>query len=399
ASPIDPPAFDGSGYTQEPTLWWDALLITLSDLFLHCDATQVSAMCVDGTSGTVLVINGQGELLGPALMYHDARAIDEAQQVAQSDPDLGWLGPSASLPKLLYLRAQHPTARYALHQADWIAARLTGQFGIADENNCLKMGYDAAARRWPESAVFNDLRALLPEVRPAGTLMADISPVIAERIGVASTVSIVCGTTDSTAAAIATQIDCPGQAVTCLGSTMTMKVLSETPIFSVEYGVYSHRIDDLWLVGGASNSGGAVLRHFFSQSAINQMTERLNPQQPTGLNYYPLVRDGERFPHADPAWAACTSPRPGDDIRFFQALLEGMAQIEAEAYRLLETLCGIKVTSITTSGGGSVNAAWQAIRQQIIGRPVCRAPISDAAYGAALLARRCPRDHNSSACV
>ncbi|RTZ76742.1 MAG: carbohydrate kinase, partial [Gammaproteobacteria bacterium] len=41
-----------------------------------------------------------------------------------------------------------------------------------------------------------------------------------------------------------------------------------------------------------------------------------------------------------------------------------------------------------SSGGGAKNPAWQEIRQRVLGTPVHRARHADAAYGAALIARR-----------
>ena len=45
-------------------------------------------------------------------------------------------------------------------------------------------------------------------------------------------------------------------------------------------------------VGGASNTGGAVLRHFFDDEQIAALTPRLRPDVPAGLDYYPLLRPG-----------------------------------------------------------------------------------------------------------
>ena len=39
----------------------------------------------------------------------------------------------------------------------------------------------------------------------------------------------------------------------------TIKLLSKTPVFAPDLGIYSHRIGEQWLAGGASNTGGAVL--------------------------------------------------------------------------------------------------------------------------------------------
>jgi hypothetical protein len=45
----------------------------------------------------------------------------------------------------------------------------------------------------------------------------------------------------------------PGDAVTSLGSTLAIKMLSAVPVDDSSRGVYSHRLGDLWLAGGASN--------------------------------------------------------------------------------------------------------------------------------------------------
>jgi len=115
-------------------------------------------------------------------------------------------------------------------------------------------------------------------------------------------------------------------------------VVSDTPLFAPEVGVYSQPLGERWLVGAGSNSGGAVLRHFFSDEQLQSLTPRLNFATPTGLDYYPLLAPGERFPVCDPQLAPRLTPRPADDVLFFQGMLEGIARIEQRAYRLLAEL-------------------------------------------------------------
>jgi len=75
---------------------------------------------------------------------------------------------------------------------------------------------------------------------------------------------------------------------------------------------------DGWLVGGASNTGGAVLRKYFTDQQLAALTARIDLSRPTGLDYYPLVTAGERFPVNDPALAPRLEPRPADDAVFLQ---------------------------------------------------------------------------------
>jgi sugar (pentulose or hexulose) kinase len=388
--PLPAPVQIDGGFEQDPEIWWAALGEVLDRLAATLPLGGVEAIAVDGTSATLLCCDAGGTPLGPALMYHDARAIEQARQIAAvAPPESAAHGPTSSLAKLLYLLAAGQThgARHAVHQADWLAGRLAGRQGISDENNALKLGYDVVNRVWP--AWLDHLgipHSLLPEVVPPGRPIGTLDPGWRRRWGFSAAARIVSGTTDSTAGFIATGAG-PGEAVTSLGSTLVLKVCAEYPVYAPRYGVYSHRLGDHWLVGGASNSGGAVLRRYFSPEEIERLSARVQPDKPTGLDYYPLPAPGERFPEYNPTLLPRLAPRPADDAVFFQGLLEGMAAIERRGYRLLEELGAPYPLRVHSVGGGAANAAWRAIREALLGVPVGVAEHQDAAYGAALLAR------------
>lgn len=389
AAPLPAPQRDGARVEQDPALWWQALTLALRELFQHIPAEQVAALAVDGTSGTLLLCSAYGEPLANALMYNDARSVCEASYIDEVAPAAsGAHGPSSALAKLMHLQASlGPRARYALTPADWIAVKLGAPLGVSDAHNCLKLGYDVIARRWPDWLSRLGVRhELLPEVVVSGTDIGTVSAAASTQLGLRMGTRIVAGTTDSTAAFIATGARLAGEAVTSLGSTLVMKVLSEKPIFAPQYGVYSHRLGDLWLAGAGSNSGGAVLRHFFTPQQITAMTPRLHPERPTGLNYYPLVAPGERFPVHDPALPPRLEPRPADDVEFFQGMLEGMARIEQRAYQVLAELGAPYPVSVHSVGGGAANQPWSLMRARLLGVPLITPAQHEAAYGAALLA-------------
>jgi hypothetical protein len=375
---------------QDPSLWWAALTAVVAGLPGDTRA-RVAAVAVDGTSGTLLLADGLGRPTGPALLYDDARACDQAQALARVAPaDSAVNSPSSSLAKALWLLARpRPGTRHLLHQADWVLGRLTGRYGTSDENNALKLGYDPVGRCWPAWLGAAGLPAgLLPIVSPVGKPVGPIVPAIAAELGLPPGTLVVAGTTDSTAGAIAAGVAAPGDGVTTLGSTLVVKVLSERPVFAARYGVYSHRLGDLWLVGGASNSGGAVLRQFFADDELAALSEGIDPARPSPLDYYPLPRPGERFPLADPTLAPRLEPRPAERAAFLHGLLEGIARIEALGYRRLAELGAPFPTGVLTTGGGAGNPAWTAIRARQLGVPVTAVTDCDAAYGSALLARK-----------
>ena len=391
-TPLPPPARDNDGVQQDPVIWWQALCDTLDRLSASLRHVQVARIALDGTSSTLLLSQPDGTPLTPALMYNDARATRAAEQVAGVTPaHSAARGASASLAKYLFLREQlddnESATALPLHQADWLCGKLTGQFRYSDENNALKLGYDPVARHWPdwlgELGIDN---STLPEVVAPGTPVGALSASLAARWNWPGA-QLVAGTTDSTAGFLATGATRTGTGVTSLGSTLVIKVLSDQPVFDAGHGIYSHRLGDRWLAGGASNAGGAVLKQYFGNCDIHRYSRLLDPDHPTGLDYYPLPAPGERFPVADPALAPRLTPRPASDLVFFQAILEGLANIEAEGYRLLRDCGAPALKQVLTVGGGAHNTRWERLRASKLGVPVLQAQHSEAAFGAARLAR------------
>jgi sugar (pentulose or hexulose) kinase len=373
---------------REPCVWWRTLAVALDRLFAEVEPERVVALAVDGTSGTMLPIDSYGRPLGDALMYSDTVEDAEilAAIVSAAPPTSAAHGATSGLAKAMHFRKGLAPWK-VVHQADWIAGKLSGRFGVSDENNALKTGYDPVARRWPDwIAVAGADLSLLPEVVAPGTPVGRIGADAARCYGLSPQVIVVAGTTDGCASFLATGAADIGDGVTALGTSLTVKVLSAEPIFAPQYGLYSHRIGDRWLAGGASNTGGKVLAHFFADGRVAELSKGIDPLEPSGLDYYPLVGKGERFPIADPDLAPRLEPRPADDAEFLHGILEGIATIEALGYGRLAELGGPKLKTLRSVGGGAANAAWTGIRHGRLGVPFLSALSEEAAAGAARLA-------------
>ena len=152
-------------------LWWAAVTAVIRSVAATAGGNRIRSLAVDGTSGTLLLTDAHGMPLAPAGMYNDASAGHLAGRIAAAaPPESGAHGATSPLARLLVLQDEHPEARHALHQADWIAARLTGRLGWSDENNALKLGYDpvraGSGRAWLDTLGVR--RDLLPAGRGAG---------------------------------------------------------------------------------------------------------------------------------------------------------------------------------------------------------------------------------------
>lgn len=373
---------------RDPSVWWSAVGVALTELLSGIDRAAIRSIAVDGTSGTLLPVDGAGRPLAEPLMYNDKVGDDAIQAVIarEAPPASAARGATSGLAKALSFQRQ-PGVAAVLHQADWIAAQFSGRFDTSDENNALKTGYDVEARRWPDWIAATGMRmGFLPGVVKPGDVTGKLTASAADLFGLARDVAVVAGTTDGCASFLATGAAAVGDGVTALGSSLTIKILSDRPISAPQFGIYSHRLGDAYLAGGASNSGGKVLAQHFSLSGIIELSAAMDPMTETGLDYYPLPAVGERFPIADPALPPRLTPRPADDADYLKAMFEGIAAIEALGYRRLAELGAPRLTSVRSVGGGAANPAWTAIRQRKLGVDFLPALSDEAAAGTARLA-------------
>ena len=222
--------------------------------------------------------------------------------------------------------------------------------------------------------------------------MGTIATTRALEHGLPKDVQIVAGTTDSNAAVLATD---PGDddGITVLGTTLVMKRFTAAPIRGA--GITSHRVGGRWLCGGASNAGAGVLRQFFSDEGLNELSRQINPDTSSGLMFRPLPRPGERFPVDDPTLQPVLTPRPVSDPLFLHGLLEGLAEIEAQGWNTLAALGAKPPKRLISIGGGARNPQWRRIRERRLGIPVVTSRQPPAA-GVARLALEAMQDASTS---
>ena len=373
---------------RDPLVWLAAAQSALKGVLALVDAHKVRAVAVDGTSGTMLAVNAAGRPIGIGLMYNDPCTDTGILQAiaAHAPASSAAHGATSGAARAMLLARRTP--RKVLHQADWISWHLSGQM-VTDANNALKTGYDPVAACWPDwlAAAGMDM-ALLPPVLEPGERIATTKAQVATDFGLPRDCLVVAGTTDGCASFLATGAAIPGDGVSALGTTLTVKLLSDRPIFAPEYGIYSHRILGQWVAGGASNSGGAALLAHFTPDQMAALSPLVDPEVDTGLDYYPLPAVGERFPIADPNLAPRITPRPARDADFLHALFEGVAGIEALAFQRLAELGAPPLRSMRSVGGGAANPVWTRIRARRLGVPMVAPRSDEAAFGTALLAMR-----------
>ncbi|MEE9327886.1 MAG: FGGY-family carbohydrate kinase [Cocleimonas sp.] len=374
---------------RNPLNWKKMLSAVLSELDELIHLKNVISLSVDGQSGTVLLCDADGKLFDNiSLLYNDEPSDKTISVLTQS---IGSCPASLGRAYQLWNTLGQLQTFYIVHQADWIAGLLCGNFNLSDENNTLKMGYSPQQKMWDfdqSKLPFNPQS--LPKVTTPAVLKGKSITPFAKQLGFSKECKVVTGTTDGTAGFIAAsgiQNLAIGTAVTSLGTTLVIKTVSAKDINSMKFGVYSHKLFDVWVAGGASNSGAGVLLKYFTAEQLTELSKRIDPFIPSPLKYYPLLVKGERFPINDLQMTSQVVPRPNDDAEFLAGLFESIAGIEKQAYETLDSLGASYPTMVQTVGGGSFNNIWTSIRARVLGVEVVTAKHPEAAYGSALIAQ------------
>ncbi len=389
-------------HEQPPEAWWQAVCRATSTLCRDLDAAgtpsgQLTAVSVDGTSGTIVPLDASGKPLRPALMYNDPRAATEAEQINRFAEEfcrkLGYRFKSSfALAKILWLANNEPdlfdnTARF-VHQADYVLGRLAGRAVATDYSNTLKTGYDLLEERWP--AWIDQLSPLadrLPRVVAPGTEIARLSAAAARQTGLREGLPIVSGATDGTAAFLASGAARPGDYNTTLGTTLVFKGISERICRHGEGLIYCHKLPGgRWLPGAASNTGAQWISSFFADADPSAMDAAAQSRLPSDCLAYPLVRNGERFPFLSDRAEGFFVPQPAGDLERYAACLQGTALLERLAYEVLERAAGTSGGRVFSTGGGSRSDVWMQCRADVTGRVLQRPACGESAFGAAVLA-------------
>lgn len=393
---------------------------------------SVRSICVSGTSASCLLVNAQGDVTRTPRMYDYDVVANEPIFGEQALELLSKHAPlrhttrakTSSLAKLLTwaLERNLEDGEVLCHQSDYITMKLMSEKGAprplisSDWHNCLKCGYDVKSLEWPdwmetclEEAGIQDPfnKGVVPAIVVSpGQPLGVVSVRIADEFGFSKDTLLVGGTTDSNAAFFAATggVHAPlGTAVTSLGSTLAIKQLSRAYVEDASRGVYSHRFpnfhgdgSEMWLIGGASNVGCAVLRQQgFSDNELVLLSKEIDPMSDIDLAYYPLVKKGERFPIADGDKEPILEPVPDSRKDFLHGILQAISYVEKDGFLVLGKLGAspTRPTNVKTCGGGSKNEMWNSMRQRIL-RSSCdnydlsvdRAQNTEASFGAAILA-------------
>ena len=394
----------GPRHEQNADEWWRAIASASREAMRSVPPGHVGGVAIDGTSGTIVLVDRGGSPLTPGLMYDDTRAasfvdrVNEAGAHVWADLGYGRMQPSWALPKLLWLLDAYPRLPRGAglaHQSDFVARRLVGRAVPADLSSALKTGADLVAERWPDAVMdaLNVPPALLPGLVRPGTIIGSVDASAADATGIPIGTPVVAGMTDGCAAQLGAGTLRPGSWNSVLGTTLVVKGVSHELVRDPLGVLYSHRAPNGdWLPGGASSCGAGIVTRDFGGRDLDALSRDAGAHEPSTDLAYPLASAGERFPFMAPDARGFSIGGGGSDADRFAAVLQGVGYVERLCYDYLDLL-GLPVDGVVTlTGGAATNRYWCQLRADILGRSVAIPENSEPALGMAVLAASVGRD-------
>lgn len=393
---------------QDPERWWEAVLVCTRDVARVAGerSLEVAGIGLTGQMHGLVLLDGRGGVLRPAILWNDQRTAAECEEITQrvgasrvieltGNPVLTGF----TAPKIAWVRTNEPDvyARIAktLLPKDFVRYRLTGEFygDVSDASGTAL--FDIGRRRWSDEmcAAVGVPAAWLPAVTESPVASATLSPEAARQVGLPAGVPIVAGAGDQAAQAVGTGIVDEGAVSATIGTSGVMFAASQR--YRVDPGgrlhAFCHAVPGQWHLMGVMLSAGGSLS--WLATVLDAPEDRLialasqSPPGCEGLLFLPYLT-GERTPHADPhargvLFGLTARHRAAHLAR---AVLEGVCYGLRDSLEIMREL-GLIVGAIRGSGGGLRSDLWRQVLADVLATPVESVnTTAGAALGAALLA-------------
>jgi xylulokinase len=399
---------------QDPNDWWRACRVAVRNVLAQggIRSNQVACVGFSGQMHGAVLLDEQGQVVRPALIWCDVRTEKQAEELTAEIGSARLLqltcNPALTnftLTKCLWVRENEPEnwrrVRSLMLPKDYVRFRLTGERAtdLADASGTLLL--DVAHRRWSQEML--DLvqmdRALLPALYESSEVCARICDLGAAATGLEAGTPVVAGAGDQGAGSIGIGVVAPGAVSATIGTSGVVLAATNSPALDPggRLHTFCHGLPDRWLVMGVTQAAGLSLRWFRDQFTMSNghrdSYEALTAQAANvppgsdGLLWAPYLM-GERTPYLDATARAMLVGLTASHTRahIVRAILEGVAFSLRDSLTIFEQI-GVPVKTIRLGGGGARSALWRQIQADVYERDVETVEVEEgAAYGAAILA-------------
>ena len=403
---------------QDPEVVFAAVLRTFSAVVAQLAAvgSEITGVCFSSAMHSLIAMDVDGNPLTNCIIWADTRSKVYATNLKESvighDIYLHTgtpLHPMSPLPKLRWLRDHEPelfkqTAKF-IGIKEYVFFRLFGEYKIDFSIASATGLFNIFRFEWHIDSLelAGITRDKLPEPVPSTYTFRNMKPEYATLLNIPASLPFVIGASDGCLANLGSNAVRPGDAVVTIGTSGAVRVMASEPSTDIQERIFSYILTpERFVLGGAVNNGGVVLRwfrdNFYPMEAAlakqenkeiyNQMNEKAAAVPPgaDGLIFLPYLL-GERAPIWDPSARACFFGVHYNHTRahFLRALMEGVMFNVYSVGRALEQTTG-PISAIYANGGFSRSSLWVQMLADIFNKEVHLTDTHEgSALGAAML--------------
>jgi gluconokinase len=367
---------------------------------------RVAGLSLSAAMHALVPLDARDQPLAPLVTWADTRAAEQAERLRARNPELHDrtgtpLHPMSPLCKLVWFRERDPetfaAARRWVGIKELVLARLTGSLAV-DQSSASGTGLLALETLdWDPEAL--ELAGLTPErLAPlvATKESFEVRAAASEALGLAAGTPVVAGAGDGPLANLGVGAVRPGVAACSIGTSGALRVVVERPAVDPDRRVFCYALTpSRWVVGGAINNGGVVLRWVGDALApdLGEHPEKAlmdlaaaAPAGSEGLVMLPYLL-AERAPHWSSlprgAYVGLTIAHGRGHL--VRAAIEGVSQQLALVLASIRD-AGNEVHEVRATGGFARSELWRQVLADTLGMPVhFPAQREGSAFGAALL--------------
>ncbi|MBE9179552.1 gluconokinase [Oculatella sp. LEGE 06141] len=404
---------------QDPEELFKAVVTTIRDAIqtTNCSAQEIGAIGVSSAMHSLIAVDADNYPLTNSIIWADSRSFAQAERLKQDDTGFKIyqrtgtpIHPMSPLTKLMWLRDNEPelfrqaakfisVKEYVLYQlfgryvVDYSIASATGLF------NLTTLDWDAEAL-----AIAGIHPGQLSELVPTTYILRGMKARCAEMTGLDPDTPFVVGASDGVLANLGVGAISPDQVAITIGTSGAVRMVVPQPVTDRQGRTFCYALtENHWVIGGATNSAGIVLRWFrdrFCQVEVQRAErEHLDPYDiiiqeaatvpagSAGLLCLPFL-SGERAPHwnTDARGVFFGVALHHERAHFIRAVLEGILYAVYDVTVILQELGGDSHT-IRASGGFARSKAWRQMMADLFGYEVLAPEVYEGSgFGAAALA-------------
>lgn len=394
---------------QSPQSWWVAVESVISQLRQSApDAlAQVRGIGLSGQMHGATLLDRNGDVLRPAILWNDGRSGAECAALERAEPRSSEITgnramPGFTAPKIMWVREHEPeifaNIAKVLLPKDYIRFRLSGDYVSEMSDAAGTMWLDVGARDWSDAMLAatgltrDHMPRLVEGSEASGVLRADL----AAAWGMAEGVVIAGGAGDNAAGAAGIGAVTPGRAFLSLGTSGVYFLANAGYSPNPDQGVHAfcHCVPGAWHQMSVILSAASCLSWVVKivgaddEAALLKEIEAAG-DRPSEVTFLPYL-SGERTPHNDPNAQGVFfgMTHETDRVELGRAVLEGVAFAFADGQNAL-LAAGAEIGEVSVIGGGAQSALWGRILASMLNRPLNYHEAGEIgpAFGAARLAR------------